>query len=194
MAARRQGARDAVQNIIENSHLGDTTARNKLLTDAGQKKLELLFGAPRAAKLIQDLKAELGMSAKNTEIVGGSPTSGKQARRDAILPARAERGYLSNIDLARPSTLIPDWMTPHSIMEGSSAARYANAHQQIAPLLTRKMGDPDFKNLVDELLAERARGDALHNRLNQMGQGATRAIAVSSPPLRNRLLHRPAAP
>lgn len=192
MAARRQGARDAVQNIIENSHLGDTTARNKLLTDAGQKKLELLFGAPRAERLIRDLKAELGMSAKNTEVVGGSPTAGKQARRDAIQPPRIEKGYLGNIDITKPSTLVPEWMTPHAIMEGSSAARYANAHKQIAPLLTRKMGDPEFKALVDELLAERAKGDALRNRLNQMGQAATGAIAVSSPALRNRLLHQPA--
>lgn len=192
MAARRQGARDAVQNIIENSHLGDTTARNKLLTDAGQKKLEILFGKQKAEKLITDLKAELGMSAKNNEVVGGSPTATKQARRDMILPPKSESGYFSNIEVTKPSTFIPEWMTPHSIIEGSSAARYAGAHSQTAPLLTRKMGDKDFQSLVDELLKERARGDVLHNRLQQMGRGVTAAINVASPALRNKLLRRPA--
>lgn len=194
MAARRQGARDAVQNIIENSHLGDTTARNKLLTDAGQKKLEILFGKQRAERLVTDLKAELNMSAKTNEVVGGSPTSGKQARRDMVLPPRLESGYLHNIDLTKPSSLIPDWMTPHSIMEGSASARHSNALNQIAPLLTRKMGDPDFKALVSELLRERARGDALHNRLSQMGQAATATADVASQPLRNRLLLQHAKP
>jgi hypothetical protein len=187
-AARRQGARNAVQNIIENSHLGDTTARNKLLTDAGQKKLEILFGEKRAERLVTDLKAELSMSAKNNEIIGGSPTSGKQARRDMILPPKVESGYTGGFEFTKPATWVPDWMTPHAIMEGAAGARYANAHQQVAPLLTRKMGDPDFAALVQELLRERATGDHLRNRLNQMGKGLTGAIDVSSPPLRNRLL------
>lgn len=193
-AARRQGARDAVQNIIENSHLGDTTARNKLLTDAGQKKLAILFGDKKADALVADLKAELNMSAKNNELVGGSPTAGKQARRDMVLPPKIENGYLHGIDLTKPSSLVPDWMTPHAIMEGSSAARYSNALNQIAPLLTRKMGDPSFNALVDELLHERAKGSALQTHLSQMGRAVTGAIGVSSPPLRNRLLHRPATP
>lgn len=188
VAARRQGARDAVQNIIENSHLGDTTARNKLLTDAGQKKSEILFGKPQAERLVTDLKAELSMSAKNNEVVGGSPTATKQARRDAILPPKAESGYLSNIDLTKPSTLMPEWMTPHAIMEGAAGARYANAHRQVAPLLTRKMGDPDFDALVKELLNERGRGAVLQNRLDQMGQAATLGINATLPALRNRLL------
>jgi len=192
VAARRQGARDAVQNIIENSHLGDTTARNKLLTDAGQKKLAILFGDKRADKLVGDLKAELNMSAKNNEVVGGSPTSGKQARRDMTLPPKVERGYFGNLDFTKPSSLIPDWMTPHAIMEGSSAARYANAHSQIAPLLTRKMGDPDFDALVKELLREREGAALRQQRLGRMGRGATLAINAIAPPLRNRLLPAPA--
>lgn len=194
LAARRQGARDAIQNIIENSHLGDTTARNKLLTDAGQKKLEMLFGEKRAERLVSDLKAELNMSAKNNELVGGSPTSGKQARRDMVLPPKVETGYLGNIDLTKPSSLVPDWMTPHAIMEGSAAARYANAHHQIAPLLATKMGSPNFNALVGELLQERARSNALRSQLGHAGTAATAAIDVSSRPLRNRLLVPPATP
>lgn len=194
MAARRQGARDAVQNIIENSHLGDTTARNKLLTDAGQKKLEILFGRDRAERLVADLKAELSMSAKNNEVVGGSPTATKQARRDMVMPPKIQNGYLHNIDVTRPSTFIPDWMTPHSIMEGSAAARNANALQKIAPLLTTKMGAPSFNALVDELLAERAKSAVLQGRLGQMGRAATGATALTVPALHNRLSHYPATP
>lgn len=191
-AARRQGARNEVQNIIENSHLGDTMARNKLLTDAGQKKLEILFGKPKAERLITDLKAELNMSAKKEEVIGGPSTSAKQMRRDLVQPPKIERGYLGNIDLTKPSSFIPDWVTPHAIMEGSSAARYANANNQIAPLLTRKMGDPDFAALVKELLNERGKGEALQNRLAQMGRAVTLGINATVPALRNRLLAPPA--
>lgn len=194
LAARVQGARDAIQQTIENSARGDTTARNTLLTRAGREKLALLFGDKRSERLIADLEAEVAGKGKVESVIGGSQTTPKKERVNAMLPAPSEKGYLANVDLTKPASFIPEWMKPQTIMEGTTAARYADAHQQIAPLLTRKMGDPKFDDLVDALLAERARGEAVRNRLTQVGNAATGAIAVGSPAARNRLLPQPATP
>lgn len=194
LAARVQGARDAVQQIIENSTRGDTTARNTLLTKANRDKLEMLFGDKRAERLIRDLEAEVHGKAKVENVIGGSQTTPKKQRVDSIAPPNREPGYFANINVTKPTSFIPEWITPGAIMEGSTAARYAAAHQQIAPLLTRKMSDPKFNDLVDALLAERAKSEVLSNRLNRLGTAATGAIAVGSPALRNRLLPQPATP
>jgi hypothetical protein len=194
LAARVQGARDAIQQIVENSTRGDTTARNMLLTRAGRDKLDLLFGPKRAERLINDLEAEVAGKGKVENVIGGSQTTPKKERTNAILPAPHEPGYLSNLDLTKPASFIPEWMKPQTIMEGARGARSADAYQQIAPLLTRKMGDPDFKALVDTLLAERANKAVLSSRLNRLGTAATAATDVSSPAARNRLLDHPATP
>lgn len=194
LAARVQGARDAIQQVIENSTRGDTTARNTLLTRANRDKLEMLFGDKRAERLIADLEAEVHGKAKIENVTGNSQTTPKAQRANAMLPQPSEMGYLSNLNMTRPASFIPEWMKPQTIMEGARGARHADAYQQIAPLLTRKMGDPKFDDLVDALLAERARSEALHNRLTQFGTAATGAVAVGSPALRNRLLPQPATP
>jgi hypothetical protein len=194
LAARVQGARDAIQQVIENSTRGDTTARNTLLTRANREKLEMLFGDKRAGRLIADLEAEVHGKAKIENVAGGSQTTPKKERTNAILPQPSEMGYVANLNMTRPASFIPEWMKPQTIMEGARGARHADAYNQIAPLLTRKMGDPKFDDLVDALLAERARGDAIRNRLTQVGSAATGAIAAGSPALRNRLLPQPATP
>lgn len=187
-AARVQGARDAIQQIIENSVRGDTTARNTLLTKANRDKLELLFGDKRAGRLIQDLEAEVHGKAKVENVIGGSQTTPKKERTNAILPAPSEMGYLSNLNVTKPASFVPEWMKPQTIMEGARGARHADAYQQIAPLLTRKMDDPAFNALVDDLLREQARRGAQGNRLARTGQAATGASAIAAPAIRNRLL------
>jgi hypothetical protein len=194
LAARVQGARDAIQQVIENSTRGDTTARNTLLTKANRDKLDMLFGEKRAGRLIADLEAEVHGKAKIENVTGGSQTTPKKERTNAILPQPSEMGYLANLNMTRPASFIPEWMKPQTIMEGARGARHADAYNQIAPLLTRKMGDPKFDDLVDALLAERARTAAVQNRLTQVGNAATGAIAAGSPALRNRLLPQPATP
>ncbi|MET4493476.1 hypothetical protein [Bradyrhizobium sp. LA7.1] len=187
-AARLQGARDAIQQVIENSVRGDTTARNTLLTKASRQKLELLFGRERAERLIGDLEAEVLGKGKVENVVGGSQTTPKRERVGAMLPAPSEMGYVANLDITKPASFIPEWMKPQTIMEGARAQRYSDAYSQMAPLLTRKMGDHNFNALTQELLADHSRLSGLQKRLDRMGQAATLAIAVSGPALRNKLL------
>jgi hypothetical protein len=141
-AARLQGARDAIQEIIDSSVRGDTTARNMLLSKSGRAKMELLFGPQRAERLVRDLEAEVFGKAKVENIVGGTQTTPKKERVNAMLPVPSEMGYFGGLDLTKPASFIPEWMKPQTIMEGAKAQRYGNAYEQIAPLLTTKMGDP----------------------------------------------------
>lgn len=190
-AARQQGARDAVQHIIDNSLRGDTSARNQLLTKAGREKLELLFGEKKSARLIKDLEAELNMEHSRYAMVGNSETSSKQARRDALMPQRAEKGYLRSIDITRPGSLVPDWMTPQAIMEGQIAERTAASNAQLSRLLRTTMGSPEFDDLVSEIAAEGARRASNRASLGRAGTAAAGAIAASGSAQRNRLLRQP---
>lgn len=191
-AARLQGARDAIQEVIDSSVRGDTTARNMLLSKSGRAKLELLFGKQRADRLVRDLEAEVFGKQKVENVIGGSQTTPKKERVNAMLPAPSEMGYFQGLDLTKPASFIPEWMKPQTIMEGARAQRYGNAYQQIAPLLTTKMGAPEFNQLVQTLLDERAMAAAQGARFDQMGRGATLATGALAPSLRNRLLEPPA--
>lgn len=190
LAARVQGARKAIQDVLESSVRGDTTARNMLLARSNRDKIEMLFGKSRADRLIGDMEAEVAGKQQVQNITGGSQTTPKKERVNALTPAPREMGYFSGLDLAKPATAIPEWMKPHTIMEGARADRYANAYQQIAPLLTRKMGDPKFDDLVNSLLSEQAKGEAVRNRLSRTGSAAARASAVLAQGSRNALQDR----
>lgn len=187
-AARQQGARDAIQQIIDNSVRGDTTARNTLLTRAGREKLDLLFGDKKSGRLIKDLEAELNISRNTNEIVGGSPTSSKQARRNELLPQKSEPGYLRNIDLTKPSSLIPDWITPQAMMEGAAAARHGASHQQLGDLMRVRMGTPEYDRLIDALSREGQRRSSQRAQFDRLGSQASLAVQTIGPALRNRLL------
>lgn len=192
-AARQQGARDAIQQVIDNSLRGDTTARNLLLTRAGREKMDLLFGDKKAGRLIKDLEAELNVSKNTNEIVGGSPTSSKQARRNELLPQKSEPGYLRNIELTKPYTYIPDWMTPQAMMEGAAAARHGASHQQLADMMRVRMDSPEFDQLMRAIVDE---GSLRANRLqkfDRIGSGASLALQPIASAMRNRLLEAPDA-
>lgn len=193
-AARLQGARDAIQEVIDSSVRGDTAARNMLLSKSGRAKLELLFGQKRADRLVRDLEAEVFGKQKVENVIGGSQTTPKKERVNAMLPAPSEMGYFQGLDLTRPASFIPEWMKPQTIMEGARAQRYGNAYQQIAPLLTTKMGAAEFNRLTDALLNERATAAAAGARFDRMGQGATLGTNALLPALRNRLLAPPDKP
>jgi len=193
-AARLQGARDAIQEVIDSSVRGDTTARNMLLSKSGRAKLELLFGQNKADRLVRDLEAEVFGKQKVENVIGGSQTTPKKERVNAMLPAPSEMGYFQGLDLTKPASFIPEWMKPQTIMEGARAQRYGNAYQQIAPLLTTKMGAPEFNRLTDALLNERATAAAQGARFDRMGRGATLGTNALLPALRNRLLAPPDKP
>jgi hypothetical protein len=187
LAARRQGARDAINEIMTNTVNGDTTARNRLLTEAGREKLRLLFGDARAERLIKDLEAEVRVSRNTNEIVGGSPTASKQARRNALLPEQTEPGYLSNINLTRPTSLWPEWATPRAIMEGERHARHARSHEELGRVMQIPMRSPEFRDLLRAISTEgqrRAAGSAYAGRLSSSAAPTVQSIAATQ---RNRL-------
>jgi hypothetical protein len=193
-AARLQGARDAIQEVIDSSVRGDTTARNMLLSKSGRAKLELMFGPQRSERLIRDLEAEVFGKAKVENVNGGTQTTPKKERVNAMLPVPSEMGYFGGLDLTKPASFVPEWMKPQTILEGAKAQRYGNAYEQIAPLLTTKMGDPAFNDLVRALMDERAKAAVQGARLDRMGRGVPLATSVIAPALRNRLLAPPATP
>lgn len=187
LAARRQGARDAINEIMANTVNGDTTARNRLLTEAGREKLRLLFGESRAERLIRDLESEVKISANTNELIGGSPTSSKQARRNALMPEQQEPGYFSNLDFARPRTWWPDWATPRAIMEGERSARYARGHEELGRLMQTRMQAPEFRDLLRAISTEgsrRAAGSAYAGRLSSSAGPVVQSTAATQ---RNRL-------
>lgn len=191
LAARVQGARKAVQDVLESSVRGDTTARNMLLARSNRDKLEMLFGQKRADRLIADLEAEVAGKAQKENIVGGSQTTPKKERVNALTPQPGEMGYFSNLNLTKPTSFIPEWMHPHTILEGARAQRYSDAYRQIAPLLTTKMGSPQFNPLVNALHSELAKSAAVGNRLNVFSSQAARGTAIASQAARNALLAPP---
>jgi hypothetical protein len=192
LSARVQGARKAVQDVLESSVRGDTTARNMLLARSNRDKLEMLFGQKRADRLIQDLEAEVAGKAQKENIVGGSQTTPKKERVNALTPQPGDMGYFSNLNLTKPTSFIPEWMHPHTIMEGARAQRYADAYRQIAPLLTTKMGSPQFNPLVNALHSELASGEALRSQLGRAGTQVARGTAIAAPAIRNSLVAPPA--
>lgn len=194
LEARIQGARDAVQKVLGDSVRGDTNARNLLLAHNNQDKIRLLLGHQPADRLIHSLESEVNVRNQTQNVTGGSQTTPKKERTNALLPTPSEMGYLSNINVTKPASFIPEWMKPQTIMEGARAERHANAYRQVAPLLLRNMNNPRFDELVDSLLAEGARGQNQNRLLERLGSTATGAIGVSSPALRNRLSHQPATP
>lgn len=187
LAARRQGARDAINEIMTNTVNGDTTARNRMLTEAGREKLELLFGKQRADRLIKDLEAEVKLSSNTNEIVGGSPTASKQARRNALMPEPTEPGYFANIDLTKPRTLWPDWATPRAIIEGERVARSARSREELGRLMQIPMQGPEFRDLLRAMSVESARRAAGSASAARLSNAAAPAVQSTAAPQRNRL-------
>ncbi len=187
IAARRQGARDAINEIMTNAVNGDTQARSRLLTEAGREKLELLFGKSRADRLIKDLEAEVKISRNTHELVGNSETSSKQARRNALMPEPTEPGYFANIDLTKPRTLWPDWATPRAIIEGERTARSARSREELGRVMQIPMQGPEFRDLLQAMSVESARRAAGAAGAARLSSAAGPLVPASTAPQRNRL-------
>lgn len=187
LAARRQGARDAINEIMTNTVNGDTTARNRLLTEAGKQKLELLFGKKRAADLIADLEAEVKLSRNTNEIVGGSPTSGKQARRNELFPPQQEDGYWQNFQFSKPASWLPREMYPSAMMEGLRVDRYGRAREELGRLMPIRMQSPEFRDLVKAISVEGQRRAVGSARAERLSSAAGPLVPSSTAPQRNRL-------
>lgn len=187
LAARRQGARDAINEVMTNTVNGDTTARNKLLTEAGRQKLELLFGEKKAARLIKDLEAEVKLSRNTNEIVGGSPTSGKQARRNELFPPQQEDGYWQNFQFSKPASWLPREMYPSAMMEGLRVDRYGRAREELGRLMPIPMQSPEFRDLLRAISAEGQRRVVGSARAERLSSAAGPLVPATAATQRNRL-------
>ncbi len=174
LAARVVGARSAADEAMGATLRGDTTLRNKLLADNNRKKMELLLGKKKADDLLQTMEQEKFLGEQHQNVVGGSQTTPKKERVNALLAAPT---HPWDMDLTKPATWIPpSWreqFTPHGIANawrGQGAAQTAN---QLAPLITAQAGGPDFNQLIRAIRKEAAVRDVR----NQAGARAGSALS-----------------
>jgi hypothetical protein len=145
LAARIQGARDAVTQAMGSAQNGDTTLRNRLLATNNQEKLRLLLGDQPANNLISTLRQQefLGEQARYVNPRAGSPTAGRMQAAGAL-----EAPPMGHWDpsLSRPLSWVPpawvDALRPSTVIQGGRNASYAGARQQIAPALLTPEGRP----------------------------------------------------
>jgi hypothetical protein len=147
-AAVIEGSRSQVQNMIDASTRGDTTARNIMLAPANQQKLAAIVGQPRADALTQSMQNEIELKGQSQNIVGGSQTTPKAARLPLAAPPPSDSGFLgwwnkfSPVD--RPASILP------AMRQGFQNDQYAAARAQLAPLLTSSGATRDA--LADQLI------------------------------------------
>jgi hypothetical protein len=176
--AFRQGARDQLAQLMDASVRGDTSVRNMLLAPANQEKIAWL--ATRKGYNPQQLTDQLEQEVRNANtyqnVVGGSQTTPKKERVNALLPTPMDDSYLRQINLAQPMTLIPDALRPQTIFEGARAQRYSDAARQVAPLLMTKQG-PQMNDLVTAIMDEQARRTAANATAAKIGNFITGMIS-----------------
>lgn len=188
LAARIQGMRSAASDAMGDSLRGDTTMRNKLLARNNQSKIRLMIGDDRGNELIRSLEQERHLSAQDQNVRGGSQTTPKKERVDALAPQPTAAW---NPNITSPLSLIPpswiDAIRPSTILEGSRADRHANALRQMAPILTTERG-PGFDALISDLMREQAIAQRSAMVGGRLGRGTTGAVTgVASPEERSRL-------
>lgn len=172
-----QGARDELSQMMDASTRGDTTVRNMLLAPANQEKLTWLATRRgyNANRLSGRLEQEITNAATYRNIVGGSQTTPKAQRVNALMPPPLP-GYLDTFEATKPATWIPNALRPQTIFEGARAERYGNATRQIAPILMTRQG-PQMDDLVAALVAERNRQAIARATAGRFGNALTGAIA-----------------
>lgn len=184
LAARIQGARNAVDQAMGETLNGDTTMRNKLLAPNNQEKLRLLLGDDKKADaLIQSLKQEHYLGTQDTNVRGGTQTTPKRERLDAL---KAEPVEPWNWKLNEPMSYLPpkmrESMTLHHIINGWKDQNAQSTMDQLAPFLTKQ--GPEVVPALRAILAEgqrRAAGAAQGQRMGGAlgriitGPGATTA-------------------
>lgn len=182
--ARVQGARAAINEAMFDSIRGQTTMRDKLLARNNQQKLELLLGDQRARGLVHDLESERFLSAQDQNVRGGSQTTPKKERINALLPAPLPE---YNPDFMKPLSWIPphilDQLRPTTIVEGARGQRHANALQDLAGVVTTS--DPqEMRALVSAIGAEQARRAATDRAARFAGNRLATVPVAELPTLR----------
>jgi hypothetical protein len=181
LQARIQGARSAINEAMGDSLRGQTTMRDKLLASNNREKLRLLLGNDRADILVHDLESERFLSAQDQNVRGGSQTTPKKERVNALAPSLLADW---NPDFMRPLSWIPphimEQLRPTTMIEGARAQRHANALQQLSEAVTTNRPQ-DIRDLIRAISDEQARGAATNASAGRYGsRAATLPIAASS--------------
>jgi len=155
LSARMVGQRAAIEQAMGDTLRGDTTLRNKLLAPNNIKKLELTLGKNKAQSLIQALEQEKYLGDQYQNVVGGSQTTPKKERVNA-LAAPAMQPW--DLDVTKPMTYLPPSMreqfTVHGLVNAWRGQNAARAAEELAPLVTLPAADPRHGALLRALVNE----------------------------------------
>jgi hypothetical protein len=146
--------------------------RDKLLASNNQDKLRLLLGKDPANRLIADLESERFLAAQDVNVRGGSQTTPKKERVNALqAPPLPEW----NPNLVQPLSWVPphilEQLRPTTIIEGMRGQRYGNALQDLARLLTTSR-QPEMQDLIDAIASEQTRRAATDVAAQRAGRAA----------------------
>lgn len=170
LAARIVGARSAADEAMGATMRGDTTLRNKLLAPNNRKKMELLLGKQKADDLARTMEQEYYLGNQYQNVVGGSQTTPKKERVNAMLPPSS---LPWNPDLTQPLTWAPpSWregMRPSNIAAAWRGQKYQEAANQLAPLISIPASAPEFRPLVKAIRQEAQRRAAVENAAARAG-------------------------
>ena len=179
LQARVQGARSAITDAMGDSIHGDNRLRDRLLASNNQAKLRMLIGKP-ADELIANLQAERYLTAQDQNVRGGSQTTPKKERVNALMPQPLPEYDPS---LSKPLSWIPpsarEALRPGTIIEGSRAAQHEAARNALAPILVQPSGTAS--TFLKAIMDEATRRAAVAARGRQVG-GAVNALTGGMAP------------
>lgn len=178
LAARITGMRNAVDHAMGDSIRGDTTLRNKLLAPNNQEKMRLLLGEDKAKKLIQTMEQEKFLGEQHQNISGGSQTTPKKERVDALKPAALPH---YNPSLVEPFSLIPphvrEALRPSTIIDAWRGQHAASTVNKLADLMVTPSG-PKMDDLISAIHKEAMRRSAVNAKSSLL---ANRLSALAVP-------------
>jgi hypothetical protein len=171
---------------------GDTRMRDRLLATNNQKKLRMLIGDAPADALIAELQSERYLAAQDQNVRGGSQTTPKKERVNALQPAELPKYDPS---FTRPLSLIPpgarEALRPSTIIEGARGAQYEAARNALAPILVQP--NQFATTFLRAVLDEATRRGVVAKRAAKLGGAASAAAGGAAPYIIRRQIETEAA-
>lgn len=164
LQARLVGLRKAADEVFGATAIGDTSLRNKILAPNNQEKIKLLLGEERGQKLIDSMEQEKFLKEQSQNVVGGSQTTPKKERTQALQPLP---GAGWDLDIARPGSWLPPPFRPSAMADAMRGARTGTAMNQLGGLITTPEG-PQLNHLLAAIQQE-ANRRAMADRVAQAG-------------------------
>lgn len=174
LQARIVGLRQAADDVFGATHIGDTSLRNKILAPNNQAKIKLMLGDQRGEALIKEMEREKFLKEQSQNIVGGSQTTPKKERVDALKPmAGSEWGF----DLAKPATWPPPSFRPSHLIDSLRQQSHGTSMNQLGRIVTTPEG-PEMGNLIDAVHTEMARRAAMDRAVAPGANALSSVLAV----------------